>query len=102
MRDRRLSHGSSPVQNATGEQKAELQQHLDDVTFSFYRDPKRQNATAINFNRVTCAQCHQTSARDAVHMAFNDGLNKDITSPVEVTEFFFHDANEQLKAGMKY
>ena len=35
-------------------------------------------------------------------MAFNDGLNKDIKTPIEVTEFFFHDADEQLKAGMKY
>jgi hypothetical protein len=87
---------------ATGARKAELTQHLDDLTVSFYRDPKRQNAAAINFNRVTCAQCHQTSARDGVHMAFNDGLNKDITSPAEVTEYFFHDADEQLKLGMTY
>jgi hypothetical protein len=87
---------------ATGERKAKLTQHLDDLTVSFYRDPKRQNAAAINFNRVTCAQCHQTSARDGVHMAFNDGLNKDITSPAEVTEYFFHDADEQLKLGMTY
>jgi hypothetical protein len=87
---------------ATGERKAELQQHMDDITVSFYRDPKRQDANAINFNRVTCAQCHQTSARDGVHVAFNDGLNKDNTSPLEVTEYFFHDADEQLKLGMKY
>jgi hypothetical protein len=90
------------LEKATGARKEELRQHLDDLTVSFYRDPKRQNATAINFNRVTCAQCHQTSARDGVHMAFNDGLNKDIKSPVEVTEYFFRDADEQLKLGMKY
>jgi hypothetical protein len=87
---------------ATGARKEELRQLLDDITVGSYRDPKRQNANAINFNRVTCAQCHQTSGRDGVHMAFNDGLNKDIKTPIEVTEFFFHDADEQLKAGMKY
>jgi hypothetical protein len=87
---------------ATGERKAELQQHLDGLAVSIYRDPKRQDAKTINFNRVTCAQCHQTSARDGVHMAFNDGLNQDNKAPVEVTEFFFRDADEQLKAGMKY
>jgi hypothetical protein len=90
------------AEKATGTRKAELQQHLDDVTVSFYRDPKRQNVEAINFNRVTCAQCHQTSGRDAVHFAFNDGLNENIKTPVYVTEFFFHDADEQLKTGMTY
>jgi hypothetical protein len=87
---------------ATGARKEELQQLLDDITVSFYRDPKRQNAKAINFNRVTCAQCHQTSARDGVHMAFNDGLNKNMKAPIDVTEFFFHDADDQLKMGMTY
>jgi len=89
-------------EKATGTRKKELQQHLDDVTVSFYRDPKRQNVEAINFNRVTCAQCHQTSARDGVHFAFNDGLNENIKTPVYVTEYFFHDADEQLKTGMTY
>ncbi len=87
---------------ATGTRKKELQQHLDDTTVSFYRDPKRQNVEAINFNRVTCAQCHQTSGRDGVHVSFNDELNDDIKSKVYVTEFFFRDADEQLKAGMKH
>ena len=87
---------------ATGERKKELQQVLDDMTVGFYRDPKRQDAHAIDFNRVTCAQCHQTSGRDGVHFAFNDELNPNITSKVIVTEFFFRDADEQLKAGMKY
>jgi hypothetical protein len=90
------------AEKATGTRKEELQQHLDDVTVSFYRDPKRQNVEAINFNRVTCAQCHQTSARDGVHFAFNDGLNEKIKTPVYVTEFFFHDADAQLKTGMNY
>jgi hypothetical protein len=90
------------VDKAIGSRKKELQQILDDVTVSFYRDPKRQNVEAINFNRVTCAQCHQTSARDAVHFAFNDGLNEKIKTPVYVTEFFFHEADEQLKMGMTY
>ncbi len=87
---------------ATGERKKELTQVLDDMTVGFYRDPKRQNSNAIDFNRVTCAQCHQTSGRDGVHFAFNDELNPNIKSKVFVTEFFFHDADEQLKAGMKY
>jgi hypothetical protein len=89
-------------EKATGPRKEQLQQHLDDLTVSFYRDPKRQNAEAINFNRVTCAQCHQTSARDGVHFSFNDDLNEKIKSKVYVTEFFFHDADEQLKTGMTY
>jgi hypothetical protein len=87
---------------AKGARKQELQQVLDDITVNFYRDPRRQNAKAISFNRVTCAQCHQTSARDGVHMAFNDGLNKNQKAPIEVTEFFFHDADDQLKTGMTY
>jgi len=90
------------AEKATGARKKELQQHLDDLTVSIYRDPKRQNVEAINFNRVTCAQCHQTSARDGVHFAFNDDLNEKIKSKVYVTEFFFHEVDEQLKRGMTY
>jgi hypothetical protein len=90
------------AEKATGERKKELQQHLDDLTVSIYRDPKRQNAEAINFNRVTCAQCHQTSARDGVHFSFNDELNGKIKSKVYVTAFFFHEAEEQLKKGTTY
>jgi hypothetical protein len=87
---------------ATGERKKELQQVLDDMTVNFYRDPKRQNANAIDFNRVTCAQCHQTSGRDGVHFSFNDELNDKIKSKAFITEFFFRDADEQLKAGATY
>ena len=87
---------------ATGERKKELQLLLDDVTVGSYRDPKRQNANAIDFNRVTCAQCHQTSGRDGVHFAFNDELNDKIKSKVYVTEFFFRDADEQLKTGTTF
>jgi hypothetical protein len=87
---------------ATGERKKELQGLLDDITVGSYRDPKRQNANAIDFNRVTCAQCHQTSGRDGVHFAFNDELNDKIKSKVYVTEFFFRDADEQLKSGQAY
>jgi len=90
------------AERATGARKQELQQVVDDITVGFYRDPKRQNANAIDFNRVTCAQCHQTSGRDGVHFAFNDELNDKIKSKVYVTEFFFHDADEQLKAGQAY
>jgi len=87
---------------ATGERKTELQQLLDDIAVGSYRDPKRQNANAIDFNRVTCAQCHQTSGRDGVHFAFNDELNDKIKSKVYVTEFFFRDADEQLKTGTTF
>jgi hypothetical protein len=87
---------------ATGARKRELQQLLDDMKPAFYRDPKRQDANALDFNRVTCAQCHQTSGRDGVHVSFNDELNDKIKSKVYVTEFFFRDADEQLKAGMTY
>ncbi len=87
---------------ATGARKQELQQVVDDITVGFYRDPKRQNASAIDFNRVTCAQCHQTSGRDGVHFSFNDALNDKIKSKVYVTEFFFRDADDQLKAGQTY
>ena len=87
---------------ATGARKHELRQVLDDMKPAFYRDPKRQNANAIDFNRVTCAQCHQTSGRDGVHFAFNDETNDKIKSKVYVSEFFFRDADEQLKAGMSY
>jgi hypothetical protein len=87
---------------ASGARKQELQQVLDDMKPALYRDPKRQNAGAMDFNRVTCAQCHQTSGRDGVHVSFNDELNKKIKSKVYVTEFFFRDADEQLKAGMTY
>jgi hypothetical protein len=90
------------AEKATGPRKKELQQLLDDLTVGFYRDPKRQNVTAINFHRVSCAQCHQTSGRDGVHFSFNDELNEKIKSKVYVTEFFFHDADEQLKTGMTY
>jgi len=34
--------------------------------------------------------------------AFNDGLKASIKTSVYVTEFFFHDADEQLKTGMTY
>jgi hypothetical protein len=87
---------------ATGDRKKLLEQILDDVTVSTFRDPKRQDAHAMAFNRVTCAQCHQTSARDGVHFSFNDGLDRRFTAPINVTEYFFHDAEDQLKGGMQY
>jgi hypothetical protein len=87
---------------ANGERKRELQQVLDDIAPNSYRDPKRQDAHAIDFNRVTCAQCHQTSGRDGVHFSFNDELNDKIKSKVYVTEFFFRDADEQLRMGQTY
>lgn len=87
---------------ASGIRKQQLQKHMDDLTVDFFRDPKRQDAHAINFNRVTCAQCHQTSGRDGVHMSFNDGLDRRLTAPSFLTEYFFHDATLQLRNARDY
>jgi hypothetical protein len=37
-----------------------------------------------------------------VHFSFNDELNPKINSKAYITEFFFRDADEQLKTGMTY
>lgn len=75
---------------------------MDDITVSMFRDPKRQHPHAINFNRVTCSQCHQTSARDGVHMAFNDWIDRRITTPIRSTEYMYREADRQLQVGMGY
>jgi hypothetical protein len=90
------------IARSTGERKKRLEKHMDDLTMGVYRDPKRQDVHGLKFNRVTCAQCHQTAGRDGVHVAFSDNLDRRVTAPVNATEFFFHDADEQLKIGERY
>ena len=87
------------IKSSAGARKVELQKHMDDVTMQFFRDPRRQDPHALNFNRITCAQCHQTSGRDGVHMSFNDRVDKRNRAPIIVSEYFFHDADLQLRQG---
>ena len=84
---------------STGAQKALLQSHMDDITVAYYRDPKRMDTTAIRFDRVTCAQCHQTAGRDGVHMSFNDGLDSRYKEAIRGTEYLYHEADRQLQVG---
>jgi hypothetical protein len=89
------------IGGATGERKAELEGVLDSLTVGTFRDPKRQDVQALRFDTVTCAQCHQMSGRDGVHMAVNDGINSKITSPTSVSEYFFHEADAQLRGDIQ-
>jgi hypothetical protein len=84
-----------------GERKAELQSVLDALTVTTFRDPKRQDVDALRFDTVSCAQCHQTAGRDGVHMSVNDGINSKITSPTIVSQFFFREADAQLRGDMQ-
>lgn len=70
---------------------------LDDLWVSSYRDPKRFNVERLKFQRLTCAQCHHMAGRDAVHMAFNDGIDRRIPYPMRATEFVYREAARQLK-----
>lgn len=70
---------------------------LSDITMSFYRDPKRMNVEALTFNRVSCAQCHQTGGRDGVHLSFNDHIDRRITTLTRPSEFLIRDLEAQLK-----
>ena len=81
---------------AEGPRRAELEKILDDLTPHFYRDPRRQDVHALNFSRVTCAQCHQMSGRDGVHMSLNDHLDRRVRTPFRATEFLFRELDRQL------
>ncbi len=72
---------------------------VEDVTPQTYRDSRRMDARTINFNRMSCAQCHQMSGRDAVHVAFNDHIDRRIKDPVRVSEFLYHELDRQLEDG---
>jgi len=87
--------------STSGQGKEDLKMHLDDQTVSHYRDPKRMNVEAINFDRMTCAQCHQMSGRDAVHMAINDGIDSRFIEPIRTSEFVYHELDAQLQLGSK-
>jgi len=87
----------SAIATTTGSIKQNLKSHMEDLRLDEYRDPKRMNVNAVRFNRMTCAQCHHLSARDGVHMSFNDHLDSRIKDPTRVTEFVYHEAERQLK-----
>ncbi len=53
----------------------------------------------VDFNRMTCAQCHQTAARDGVHMAINDRLDRRIISPIRASEYIYREIDRQLRLG---
>jgi hypothetical protein len=89
------------IERTAGDRKAELQRVLKSLTVDTFRDPKRQDVHALRFNTVSCAQCHQMSGRDGVHMAINDGINSKITSPIVVSEYFFREAEAQLKGDIR-
>ncbi len=89
------------IAKETGDRKAQLQTVLDSLTVQTFRDPKRQDVHALRFNTVSCAQCHQMSGRDGVHMSINDGINSKITTPIVVSEYYFREADAQLKGDMQ-
>lgn len=90
------------IKSSSGLRKANLERHMEALRVSYFRDTKRQDVHAISFNSVTCAQCHQTSARDGVHIAFNDGLDRRNRASVIATEFSFRDSDKQLRHGANF
>ena len=83
------------------EEKEKLEEHLDFLTVEHYRDPRRDDPHRNNFHQMTCAQCHQLSGRDAVHMALNDHLDRRFTDPMRFTKFVLMDLDAQLEAKQK-
>jgi hypothetical protein len=79
-----------------GSQAEKLEEILKDLTPNFYRDPRRHDAHALSFHRVTCAQCHQMAGRDGVHVTLNDNLDRRIKTPFRATEFVFRELDRQL------
>lgn len=82
-----------------GHRKEKLQEQLESLIVTTYRDPRRLDMHHIQFNTVTCAQCHQLAGRDGVHMAVNDFL--DVRTPFRIrsTEFLYKESDEQLRDG---
>jgi len=80
----------------------ELAAHLEAIDPHYYRDPRRMDAESITFRRMTCAQCHQMSGRDGVHVSVNDGIDPRITSRTRTTEFTFRELERQLRFGQSY
>ena len=85
------------MNQSSGERKEALAAYLDDLTPRFYRDPRRMDPHVVDFNRMTCAQCHQTAARDGVHMTINDRLDRRITSPIRASEYIYREIDRQLQ-----
>ena len=88
--------------SSSGERRVRLQAHLDALTPDAYRDPRRSDPHMVNFQRMTCAQCHHMAGRDAVHVAFNDGLDRRFTKPVRATEFVYRELDRQLLLAESY
>jgi hypothetical protein len=57
------------------------------------------DAHAFGFNRMTCAQCHQTSGRDEVQYSLNDGIDRRFKAFARPSEFIFHEADRELQIG---
>ncbi len=89
------------IERSEGARKKELEEVLDSLTVRTFRDLRRQDAHALRFNTVSCAQCHQMSARDGIHFSINDGINSKVTSKTIMTEYFFHEADAQLRGDME-
>jgi hypothetical protein len=87
------------LKKAQGNHKQRLQQILADQLLTTYRDPKRMDAHAFGFNRMTCAQCHQTSGRDEVQYSLNDGIDRRFKAFARPSEFIFHEADRELQIG---
>ncbi|MGZ3706323.1 MAG: hypothetical protein ACXVA8_09880, partial [Bdellovibrionota bacterium] len=81
---------------ATGERKAELQDVLDTLTPATYRDPRRNDVSKIKFGSVTCAQCHQMSGRDGIHVRLNDGIDSRTMTREIASEYLYHEIQRQL------
>ncbi len=85
------------ILNSSGATQTNLRQVLDDLTPRSYRDPRRHDPTILTFNRMTCAQCHQMAGRDGVHVSFNDGLDRRITTDSRATEYVYRELDRQLQ-----
>lgn len=83
---------------ATGARKSKLEEHLNALEPVNYRDPRRMDVNKITFNKMTCAQCHQVSGRDGIHVSFNDGLDRRKTGSILPTEFLYKELDKQMRA----
>jgi hypothetical protein len=90
------------IKKSTGFRKEKLQKTLESLTVTTYRDPKRLDLHQINFHKVTCAQCHQFSARDGVHMSANDFLDPRTPFRTQSSEYLFKESDEHLRIGAQF
>ena len=87
---------------ATPARRQELSNHLKKLTPKIYRDPRRTDVHAINFDEMTCAQCHHMSARDGVHVSLNDKIDRRNTDITKTSEFTYRELQRQLQFGQSY